>query len=279
MASKRKEGSEVRDDYNAYAALRGLNWGTLREMGKSPLHFHTRLTVPLEDTKSMQIGRLFHTAILEPQLVDDVYCIWEGGRRGTNAYKEWLAECAAGREEVSREELETAQAAAASVWRHPAARRVLRGGKVEVSIQWVDPETHMRCKARPDHLRRSGALTDLKSTTTADSREFGRNAAKLGYHGQLGFYRRGLRVLGYPDAPVRIIAVEQKPPHDVLVYTIPDYVLDAGEQLAVKLMKEVQVWRKRGRWPGRAADEQPLQFPDWALPADDLAYDEIEVLS
>ena len=267
-----------RPDYTAYANLRGLNWGTLREMQHSPKHFHHRLTTPLEDSPSMATGRLIHTAVLEPELLDEVYAIWEGGRRGTNAYKAWVEEEAMGKEEVTRAEYENALACSAAVWAHRKARQVLAGGRTEVSLCWIDPETHMYCKARPDHLKRTGALTDLKSSTgTLDAREFGRNAAKLGYHGQLGYYHRGLRILGYPEAPVRIVHVEQKPPHDVAVYTIPEYVLDAGEQLAITLMKEVQLWRSRGRWPGHAEDEQPIQFPDWALPA--ITYtDEIEVL-
>lgn len=266
----------MREDYTAYAKLPGINWGTLREMQQSPQRYHHRQTTPLDDTPSMALGRLIHTATLEPERLNEVYAVWaaSGGSRRTNAYKAWAAEHA-DKELITEDELMTALGASLAVRSHRTARQVLRGGKVEHSLRWVDPVTHMRCKARPDHIKKNGGLTDLKSTTTVNAEDFGRLARRLGYYGQMAFYRRAARHNGYPDGPVRIIAVEQKPPFEVAVFRLDEDLLAAGDRLVSRLLADVYKWRKRGRWPARYEEEVALQM--W-IP-DELMTDEIEVLS
>ena len=224
----------------------------------------------------MDLGRLIHTAVLEPERLDH-YAVWSGGRRGTNEHKAFLAEVG-DREVTTSADFEKAQAIAAAVWAHRVARRVLRGGRTEQMLTWVDPATHLRCKGRVDHIR-GGALSDLKSTRDVEARAFGRSIESFGVHAQMAFYRRGMAASGYPDGPTRLIAVEQEPPHEVAVYLLPEEVLYAGDLIITKLLHEVRLWRGRRRWPGRYEEETPLQFPAWALPSDSDYSDAIEVLS
>ena len=276
MATTEDAVSQI--DYNRYSGLSGVNWSTLSSMQKSPAHYRERLATPSVMTPAMAIGRLIHTAVLEPEKLDDEYAIWIGGRRGTNDYKLWLSEVAGARQPVTKDEYDTALAVSESVWRHRTARKVLTGGRVESTMMWIDPKTRIRCKARPDHIRGRN-LTDLKSTTTVDARDFGRATARLSYYGQLAFYLRGVTVTKHVVDPVaRIIAVEKEPPYDVAVFRVPDHVLYEGEQLINKLLDQVVVCRRRRSWPGRYKDEQTLDFPNWALSDDNAYNDAIEVL-
>ena len=264
----------------SYRDSRGVNWSTLSAMRTSPAAYHYRLTTPRESTAAMDLGRLIHSCVLEPDLVAAHYAVWEGGRRGTNEHKAWVAENE-GREITTAADMDKAQAIAAAVWAHPAARRALHGGHVEVPLHWTDPATRMRCRGRVDHVRygrTETALTDLKTTRDISPRAFGRNVEMFGTHGQLALYRRGLDVLGFKPGPVKIVAVTQEPPHEVAVYVLPDEVLYAGEVLIDRLLAEVKLWRSRRRWPVRYEEETPLMFPTWALPNDDMFTDEIEVL-
>jgi len=267
---------------STYRSSRGVNWSTLSAMRQSPAAYHYRLTTPRESTPAMDLGRLIHTAVLEPECLEADYAVWDGGRRGTNEHKAWL-EANAGKEATTAADMEKAQAIAASVWAHKAARRVLRGGRVEVPLRWRDPATRMGCKGRPDHIRHDriggSALTDLKSTKSIEPRAFGRSVEAFGMHAQMAFYRRGMDVLGMKPGPVRLIAVEQEPPHEVAVYVLDEDVLYAGELLVNALLAQVKTWRKRGRWPGRFEEETALQFPVWALAPESDYSDAIEVLS
>ena len=259
-----------------YARTKAVNWSTLSSMAVSPQHYAYRLTTPRESTPAMDLGRLIHTAVLEPERLDTDYAVWDGGRRGTNEHKAWLAENI-GREATTVADFEKAQAIAAAVWAHRAARRVLRGGKTEHTLTWTDPVTRIRCKGRVDHIR-GGALSDLKTTRSVEPRAFGRSIESFGSHAQMAFYRRGMAASGYPDGPTRFIAVEQEPPHEVAVYVLPEEVLFAGDLLIGKLLHEVKLWRGRRRWPVRYEEETPLDFPSWGLPSESDYSDVIEIL-
>jgi hypothetical protein len=248
-----------------YAAIRAVNWSSLRNLAVSPLRYRHAATHPQADTPTMALGRLIHTATLEPELMSG-YAVWTGGSRRTNAYREWAAE-QGGREIVTAAEHEQALGAASAVWKHREARRLLRGGRTEVVLTWIDPETRVRCKARLDHLR-GGVLTDLKSTADIDARAFGRTAERLGYHAKLSFYRLGMAALGLAPEPVYIIAVEQTPPHDVAVYEVDEDTLFVGGLEARALLAHLKQCRRRRRWPGRYPDVERLDFPAWALASD-----------
>jgi hypothetical protein len=252
--------------FSEYRAINATNWGTLKRMGKSALAYHDGLTAPDKETPAMAAGRLFHTATLEPDRLPLEYAIWDGGRRGTNDYKAFVEQQGT-RQIVTAAEYANALAVRDAVHAHKRARRLLRYGRPEVTLQWVDPETHIRCKARLDWLR-GDVFTDLKSTTDIDARTFGRTAQRLGYHCQLAFYRMGLLATGHGSAPVRIIAVEADEPHDVAVFTVDEDVLFVGELEVRSLLRRLKDCRRKRRWPGRYPDEVSLEFPTWALPSD-----------
>jgi len=161
---------------------------------------------------------------------------------------------------------------------HKVAARILRRGRPEQTLQWVDPVTRIRCKARLDWLC-GAAITDLKTTGDVDGFAFGRLAARMGYGDQLAFYRLGLLATGHDLGPVRIIAVEAEPPHDVAVFTVDDDVLEVGAMKVRKLLHQVKTWRSRRRWPGRYPDEESLEYPEWALPASSDYTTTIKVLT
>ena len=247
-----------------YAAIRATNWSSLRNLAVSPLRYRHATTHPAADTAAMALGRLIHTATLEPELLTE-YAVWTGGSRRTNAYKDWAAQ-QGNRELVTAADYVQALGAASAVWRHREARKLLRGGRTEAVITWIDPETRVRCKARLDHLR-GGVLTDLKSTADIDARTFGRTAQRLGYHGKVAFYRMGIAALGLAPGPAYIIAVEQTPPHDVAVYEVDEDILFVGGLEARALLARLKECRRRRRWPGRYPEVERLEFPEWALPA------------
>jgi len=274
-----------------YQQWPGVHWSTLAAMGTSPLAYHEAVTTPKPPSATMELGSAIHTAILEPELFEAEYAMYDG-RKGTKAYAEWLEQQAAGVTVLSVEQYAQCMGAAEAVWCKPQgreARRVLSGARREVSIRWTDPETRIRCKARPDIVRyhrvlttvdrvRTVDLADVKTTASVDARKFGKIAADLAYDGKMAFAGGGLRALGYTVRAVKIIAVEQKPPHDVAVYDVTAEVLDAGEAKVREYLARLKTCRRRRSWPGRYTGSQPLDFPRYALPDNDMG-DEIEIIS
>lgn len=76
---------------------------------------------------------------------------------------------------------------------HPFARRLLEAdGDVEPSIYWIDPETGVLCRCRPDKLVRLGdmrILLDVK--TTAEIDRFAASIEEYRYYVQDPFYTEG----------------------------------------------------------------------------------------
>ena len=210
----------------------------------------------------MRLGRAIHAATLEPDVFPLEFVVFDGPRR---AGKEWeeFALVNAARTVLKRDEYETALDVRDAVRAHKAARRLLRFGKPEVSIQWTDPQTRIKAKARLDWLAPGGVLVDLKSTRDIDARTFGRLATSTGYVQQLAFYRMGLTANGAKDAPVYVVAVEADEPHDVAVFQLDDDVLYAGEEMVRELLAKLKDCRRKRRWPGRYETVQPLDVPPW----------------
>lgn len=267
-----------------YRTWPGISWSDLSNMAVSPLEFHERLHNPTEPTAAMDLGSAIHCAVLEPEQFDATYTYYDGAHNGYEweAVKAGAAE--AGMTVLSVKEWEQCLGAAEAFWTKPQgreARKLMRGARREVSYRWTDPVTHVRCKARPDVVRfsrmgRGGRiipwkLADLKTTSSVDERTFGRLAASMLYHGKMALAYMGLETI-YGIAPLEtsIIAVEQKPPHDVQVYTLDEEVMEAGAFLAGRLLDQLKNCRLNRTYPGRYGGRRRLDFPVYALPVGDL---------
>lgn len=251
--------------FDEYRQIDAVNWSTLKAGRYSALHYRHHVEHPLEDSKQMALGRAAHTAVFEPDRFLLDYALFAGPRR---AGKEWDACCAAnkGKTILKADDYAEALAIRDAVRGHQVAGPLLMPpGEAEKVLTWTDPATGLRCKARLDWYR-VGLLCDLKTTGDIEEHRFGANAHRMGYVGQMAFYRAGLLANGL-DAPMpKIIAVEQAAPHDVAVFTLNDDLLYLGEQEAGRLLRMVAASREQQRWPGRYPEERLLPIPTWAFP-------------
>jgi hypothetical protein len=148
---------------------------------------------------------------------------------------------------------------------HPVARRYLDDAEaVEEAITW-EHDSGLKCKGMLDIITPS-SVVDVKTTRNPGAWAFGRDAAKYGYHAQLSFYRDGL-VLARREPQRRsvIIAVENVPPYDVVVYHLPEPVLEAGRELCEDLIADLLGCQMTNKWPGRADTIQELELPAYAM--------------
>lgn len=253
-----------------YFEIDAVNWSTLKNMRDSALHYKYRLEAPREDTAAMALGRVTHTLVFEPEQFGAEYVIWEGGdRRG----KEWSAfkELHADKTIFKPAEIDLAVQMADAVRRHPLVQPYLVDGLFEAPITWVDEDTGLRCKAKPDWTQQERrTLVDLKTTASVDGRRFGALAARLGYHCQLAMYRDGIETaLGWKPKKVCVIAVERDPPHDVGVFQLDEDTLFLGLDEVKQLMLQLVACRASDTWRGRYIEEQALQLPAWIYGSDD----------
>lgn len=254
--------------YEEYADLEGINYSVLKEGRRSAKHLQHRLQTQREDTIRLGLGRAAHCLVLTPDLFPLEFAVWTGGQRRGKAWDEFCA-ATPGRTRIKADEYAHCLGMRDAIKAHPVAGPLLAApGESEKTIQWIDPDTELQCKARIDRLSDATVL-DLKTTAELEAHRFGSLAARYGYHGQMAFYRMGLRALGM-DRPAKLIAVEPLPPYDVAVFSLSDDVIWAGEEEVKELLAMVAAGAFSKRWPGRYEDgEIPLELPSWVYPEAD----------
>jgi exodeoxyribonuclease VIII len=248
-----------------YNQIKAINWSTLKNLRRSPLHYKYRLQHPEPSKPAYTIGNAIHTLVLEPDKFESRFALCEMTRNARHkAYQEWMAEHP-GVDALNAKEMEHAKASAAALLRHDAAAAILLACRKEEPLTWTDPTTGYKCKGRVDAIGRS--VVDLKTTTTIAGGKFQTDAGKLMYQGQLAFYDMGARAANKiaPDAPPpAIIALEKDPPYDVGLIPVEGEALEAGRALVRDLMARLHVCIETDTWPGAMPDPEPLVLSNWA---------------
>lgn len=247
-----------------YFSLPGVNWSRLKFMRDSPKAYRYACEVGYEDSDTLREGRLLHTLVLESSRFEMDYAVWRGKKRDGKAWEAFEADNAS-RCIVTVAQLLQAEAMAAAVRASPEAMEYIgaRGAEFEHSLQWVDTDTGLPCKARADIIvpgRR--ILADLKGAVSADARRFGNAAARYGYHCQCGHYGNGIQATrGWFPQQTKLIVVEKAPPHDVTVFDVGQEEIELGREEVSHLMRRVRECTDANRWPGRYEGEQALALP------------------
>ena len=252
-------------EYLDYPALNG---STLTAGRKSLLHLRDAWDHDHPDTEAMQFGRLVHCLLFEPREVGARYRTWEGRRAG-NDYQLFRALAEADGAEVVRADgqysLEAALEAAQGFLRSARVKELIAAGQAEQTVLAV--ECGLQCKGRLDWVSTAEhVLTDLKTTRDIEDEAFGRQFFRLGYDLKLGLYQRWLNAVTGDQWPVEVIVLENQRPYDVAVIPVPQAVLDAGVDKAMKIIEQVQGAIVADQWPGVSdGGLVPLAVPYWAM--------------
>jgi exodeoxyribonuclease VIII len=262
-----------------YDQLPGVHITALKEMRKSPKHYRHRTRKPKKPTNAMSLGIYAHIATLEPDRFLREYVIWQARsdegktrqRRG-NAWESFMS-AHPGKTIIRDEEYEEAIAISQAIRSDPCAMKYLAVGRPEVAMTWLDKETGIQCCGRLDWLTTiagTACIPDLKSARDADPFWFTRDSAKLDYHLQLAYYFDGLEAITGKEPLAKIIAVESFEPYDVVVYDVPEEVLDIGRDAYRELLVKLRDCTERDEWPGKGGGiERTLYLPHWAIPEED----------
>ena len=163
-------------------------------MTKSPAHFRYWKDNPQEDTQSLLFGRAVHKYVLEKDDFFNEFAVAPLIDRRTKEGKaQWLLfqDQSVGKDIITQEDFEKIQAMYDALYATPFVAKLLSGEK-ELSFFTEDDRTGLIVKCRPDCLTEIGEaniLIDYKSCTDASNEGFMKDAIKLNYDLQLGFYK------------------------------------------------------------------------------------------
>jgi len=262
------------DDYLAFPALNG---SVIVHGRKSLRHLKHAWDEGFNDTDARQFGRLLHCLLFEPSEVETRYRPWEGTRRG-RAYDDFVEEAEDEGAEVVRAEgqysLASALRAAQCFLRCDRIKQLTAAGQAEQTV--LAPECGLQCKGRLDWVSTAEhVLTDLKTSAQIEPELFGRSFFRFGYDIKLGLYKRWLDSVTGDRWPVEVIVLESTPPYDIAPVPIPDAVLDAGVDKAIRIIEKVRHAIDVDEWPGVAgAGYLPLVVPWWEMQEDLVGFED-----
>lgn len=268
-----------------YHAAEWVGSGGIKKLLQSPAHFIVDRTQKKAPTDEMLFGTAVHMGVLEPELFSNaIGCVpLDAPKRPTktqiNAKKpspetleqiDWWQRF----DEDNRfchmvlpaPDYERVQRTVDAILAHPGARRLLTGGRPEVSLFWQDARYGVPCKARIDFLRDDGGMVDLKTTTDASPEGFGRIIANYRYAAQAAHYwSGGEHALNASPKFFAFIAAEKEPPYGVSAQVLQVDALRMGMSQCERALKRYAEAVATGRWPAYSDLIEPAILPAWAL--------------
>lgn len=244
---------------NEYHSSPAISNSGLGDFARSPFHYHALHLNPQrpreQQTDAQRHGVLAHCAILEPDEFPKRYATGPIDDRRLKAWKEWEASLPTGLEAIKPSEHAFAFAQAASARAHPEIARILSVGLPEVSAFWIDAETGVQCRCRPDwvHPLEDGRviLADVKTYASASAAEFARQVDRMAYHRQAAWYSRGYEIASGIDVAAFIfIAIEDKWPFAARPFMLDDESLQCGRDENRALLGRFAQCQRTDTWPG-----------------------------
>jgi hypothetical protein len=233
--------------YSSYDADPALRISVLDRISVSPLHLKTSLAEDDDDTSSKRTGRIFHTLVLQPELVEKTIVVVDATTRTTNAYKAAVLQYP-DKDIVLQHEFDELCRMRDGFHTKALNRSLLKDALLEASCFWVDPIAGLRCKARPDVLA-SSHLVDIK--TTRAIRYFRQDAEAYGYIRQAAWYLDGVRaVSGKRIDKFIFIAVEKKAPFDSQVFELGPKTLARARAENDENLAKYNACLRANEWPG-----------------------------
>lgn len=237
---------------------------------QSPYHLRAKkegiYPKPDKESPSMIMGQLFHCLVLEPHLFDEQFLVMGEMDRRTKAGKElyqFYLDEAKGRATVDIKHYSKARIMADNVLEHEIARKALKGCLIERSLFWVDEETGLNFKCRPDAYNPdNGIVVDLKSTKDAAFRPMQRSCVTYGYFLQAAMIREAIRALGLKFTKFILLCAENSEPYATAPIVFDDNAIDSGLNEFNYLKRILARCIQENRF-----DHHPLRtmfYPDWA---------------
>lgn len=281
-------GMHGRIPFSDYCRIQAVNWHTLEPYRVSAKEARHKMLFPSDASDAQRGGEADHAAILEPDRFNSDYVCMPDlshlGHYNSKAYKDAKAKWIEENKHVvtlTKTEFDECRSAADAVRENPTANALVSGrGKNEQSITWTDRETGAYMKGRLDRIALASAqivyptqsfkpgemvpvLADIKTTRAHLPGAFEKEIVRYGYHGQLSMYRDGLMTLDPTPITVCVIAIQNTPPFDVLVYRLDEDSLSEGRKLYRRLLMDHLRCTKEKNWPGAAGNIITAVLPSW----------------
>lgn len=234
----------------------GISRSAFLELRRSPKHYWHRYLNPNYvqkiPSKEMRLGTAVHTSILEPDEFSKRYVIEEKIDRRSNAGKktyEEMLERNHGKDIISKEDHELISNIISTVQSDEECRELVNFGKYEKSFFWIDPDTQLMCKCRPD-IMHENFIVDLKTTSNASYEAFQRDFKKYAFHIQFGMMHEAIKHIENRYMKNFInLAIETEEPYAHGIYPISEGTIDQGILEFKQYLFAIKQCLDSNKWP------------------------------
>jgi hypothetical protein len=248
-------------DAETYRTSEGISASDLKWIlpPRTPAHYYAYKTdqIKREETRAMLIGTLSHLAVLEPDKLASAFAIRpEGIDLRTKEGKAWK-ESVGSIPILDADEATMLAGIKASVYAHPAARKLLENSEREVCL-YNSHRSGMKIKGRLDILGDS-FVADVKTAEAGDSQGFASAVFRYNYHVQAAMYCQLAEVEKFV-----FIAVEKVPPFAVAVYELSPTAMQIGLRALNSALELVAKCTEQNNWPAYSENAEVIDLPSWA---------------
>ena len=214
-----------------------------------------------KDTKAMSFGRACHAWTLGDPVFNEAHVISPYDDFRSKEARQWKE--TQSRTVITAAQFEAIQAMSKTIQAHPLLRNAFTDGKPEQSLVWVDKETGIWLKTRPDWLPNAlHMVPDFKTTVNGRPDAFARQAFNLGYHMSAALCIEGLRtVLGWSDAMYYFVVQEKEPPYVATPILMRDTDVEWGALQNRSALRKLARALDSGKWPGYADAVVEIDMP------------------
>lgn len=292
--SEKREYRGVVDISNAeYHASAGISRSGIKEFKKCPKKFWHRYLNPdyvaKEATAQMDLGTAFHAMVLEPEKFDREYVVKmekppklpelpKVAAVGKEAYAKAKVALAAekakradaiksfkafalGKTAISKSDLDELKLMKKALMEDKDCLKAIEGARYEQSIYWVDEDTGLLCKCRPD-IWHNNLIVDLKTTKDASYFAFQRDFYNEGYHIQLGMIHLALKSIGIHMENFMDLAIEKEVPYCSAIFECDQSAIQHGIDEFKESLIGIKQCMAKNYWPSYAPSH--ISKPTWA---------------
>jgi hypothetical protein len=248
---------------------------------KSPAHYWC--TSPynpdrLEDddeTEALVMGRAVHHLLFGQADFQKIFALrpdtingetWHGNK---NVCKSWLAEKKAkGFTVISPSQMDHIKGMAKSLAADPAVQRGSLNGEIEITMVWLDKETGVYVKARPDAIPTDSLIfNDLKTTPSVMWPDIQRSIRDYAYYMQAALVAEGCTaLLSTQIESFWFTFIEKKQPYAIEFVALKDADLIRGIQANRIALRKFADCYKAKNWPGprgERAEPKFIELSEW----------------
>lgn len=245
-----------------YRKAPGYNYSSVKHALKSAAHYREAMDNPRPATAAMFMGTCLDSLALHRCLC------WtesqDGIAHNTPSGKA-LEKCRTGEIVLKPEAAALVRGASMAVHSHPDSKAVLAACKQRKLAAFGEIDG-VPCKGQLDGYGMDGGgiplICDLKKVQ--DAADFAKDVAKFGYHIQAGLYSELVRQATGLMPMFVWLAVEEQPPHGVIVWQATNETLSLGLEKFKLCLDRIRRGEALGEWEGYLAGIRELELPKWA---------------